>query len=132
MWKESSTWVANMLINGEADRNQGGGLACIRETPHREAEKNGGTFKLVGLHRSNLRIEYGQQQGTEGESEELAGRVLGWEALVNEAETKGNSGECSIRRRVRGRLKSAYGCCAGGVAYRVRGQREDPPHFVSV
>lgn len=69
MQKESSTWVANVLRNGgEADRNQGGGLACTRETPHREAEKKGGTFKLVGCHRSNLRTEYGQQRGTEGES----------------------------------------------------------------
>lgn len=58
MRKESSTWVANALRNGgAADRNQGGGLACSGETPHTEAEKNGGTFKRVGCHRSNLRIE---------------------------------------------------------------------------
>lgn len=109
------------MLCSSREAGKGGVLACVREAPEGSREGWGPSNQC---HWCNLRVECGQQTGSEGDGWEWGGRVLG--ALALEAVSSGQKGAMqSGQDRERRVLECEGECCEGSVAKRGRGQRED-------
>lgn len=108
------------MLCSSREAGKGGVLACVREAPEGSREGWGPSNQC---HWCNLRVECGQQTGSEGDSWEWGGRVLG--ALALEAVSSGQKGAMQSGQEREEGLGMCRGVCEGSVPKREGGQRED-------